>query len=86
MDLHERGEIQREAESLLKPENKIVLESYKKTKDQTAQDLFGKSLLELNDNQFDQATSLARKIVLGAEEVLATLSELEDWLIENRRK
>lgn len=86
MDLHERGKIQQEAESLLKPENKRILEAYNMAKADAAQVLFGKDLLELEDNQFDQVTSLARKLTPGSEEVLTTLAELEDWLIESRKK
>lgn len=86
MDLQERGKIQQEAESLLNSENRLIFKNYEQIKEETAKNFFGVGLLELNDNQFEQATSLARELVPGAEGVLTTLAELEDWLIESRRK
>ena len=92
MSLHEndafeeRARIQAEAESLLSAKNRTILREYEASKEQTALDLFRTPLLELDDKQFDQATNLARKLIPGAEKVLTYLAEIEDWLIEQKRK
>lgn len=85
MEFEERYRIQQEARALLSEKNRQILDDYDLSKDTLSEDVFGKSILDLDDVQFDQICDLARKSIPGSLKVLEDVTELEDWLIEKRR-
>ena len=85
MELHQRLQIKEDAESLLSPANRSTLADYDHTKEEFALAIFGQSLVDLTDNQFDQVCDLAMKAVPNAEKVATDAAMIEDYLIESRR-